>query len=111
MKNKEDDIGEIQKCLEDAWTSIEMTTRTAPSRKVRTDHYMSTPLTKNSVSILFSEDHRDDRWKPKKQTSRDNYKKKSKESNEQTDELPPQPFLRPLAMPKRITKSGKSKRR
>ncbi len=100
MKNSEDDIEKIKQSLENQWKKIDVITKKKQSKKLRFPRQ----------EILGSTNiSKDTRWKPKKQKARD--KHKSKEIQSDIKEVQPQPFVRPISMPKQITTSQKIKRK
>jgi hypothetical protein len=101
-KNNNDNIEKIKQSLENEWKKIDVTTKKKQSKKVR-------QFPRPQQVILPSTDiSGDTRWKSKKQKPRDKQKSKPKQHDEQ-QEIQPQPFVRPISMPKEITKYQKTK--
>ncbi len=102
LKNENDDLEKVKQSLENTWKQIDVTTKKrSKSVKIRSSVSIMPPST--SVSG-------DTRWKPKKQKAKDKYKIKLNQYDEQ-EEVPPQPLVPPISMPKEINKYQKNKRK
>jgi hypothetical protein len=104
LKNDNDDLEKVKQSLQNTWKEIDVTTKKKRSgpRKIRS----SAPIMHSSASISG-----DTRWKPKKNKAKDKYKSKLNQYDEQEEEVPPQPLVPPISMPKEINKYQKNKRK
>jgi hypothetical protein len=103
LKNENDDLEKVKQSLENAWKKIDVTTKKKRSKSVKIRSSVSIMSPSTSVSG-------DTRWKPKKQKAKDKYKSKLIQYDEQ-EEVPPQPIVPPISMPKQIDKYQKNKRK
>lgn len=94
MKKNAPDRNHIEKRINDEWNSIDIT----HIRKIR-----------SVQRSLESDISPDPRWKPKHHKQTGKYKQKLCQNEE--IEVPPQPMVKPLSMPKQIEKSNRTKRR
>jgi len=99
MKNNDDNIEKIKESLQNQWKKVNVINKEKRSEKIRS----SGQGTFSSANISG-----DTRWKPKKQKEKEKYKSKHKQSQQQ-EEIEPQPFIRPISMPKQLTKYQKTK--
>ncbi|CAF5045773.1 unnamed protein product, partial [Rotaria sp. Silwood1] len=87
----------VKQTLQDEWKKLDSTIKNRPAK-----------IISSGLAILSSADISGDaRWKPKRQ--KDKNKRIQKETKKQ-EEIPPQPIVRPISMPKEISRSRKSKR-
>ncbi len=99
--NEHDSIENVKQSLRDEWNKIDVSIATKRRAKIQSSRDLNLPSAEISG---------DTRWKPKKIKAKDRQKIKVKQCNEQEEEVPPQPSVRPLSMPQQISKFQKSKR-
>jgi len=104
MKNNNDNIEKIKQSLEEEWKKIDLINKKKRSKIIQSSSSGKIRFTSTDIS-------KDSRWKPKKQKAKDKYKSKQKQYQEEQDQIEPQPFIRPISMPKQINKYQKIKRK
>ena len=100
MNDKNGDIHQIKQTLENTWKQIDVTTRKTSSR-IRSAASLVTEVTDLSLDG-------DTRWTPVRKSKN---KRKEKLNQIKPPEVPPQPSIPPISMPKELPKHQKGKRK
>ncbi|CAF3534224.1 unnamed protein product [Rotaria sp. Silwood1] len=100
--NDENSLDKVKQSLQDEWKKIN-------SMIIKKKQTVLNPSSETRI-LSKTNIFRDTRWKPKDHRRNKKYLQKQKESIV-PEEISPQPFVRPISMPKEVVKSLKTKRK